>query len=100
MWVEVEDRGCGVAADDVPHLFRPFFRSESARRLGVPGAGLGLAVAARVAAALRGSIGIESEAGRGSRFRVRLPLNPDRPVAESEPCVAVRDSNVVCGDAR
>ncbi|HJZ58532.1 MAG TPA: ATP-binding protein, partial [Gemmataceae bacterium] len=72
-WVEVEDRGCGVAAEDLPHLFRPFFRSDLARKAGVPGAGLGLAVAARVAAALGGSIEVDSEPGRGSRFQVRLP---------------------------
>jgi heavy metal sensor kinase len=72
-WLEVEDRGCGVAAEDVPHLFRPFFRSDAARKLGVPGAGLGLAVAARVAAAHGGSVAAQSEPGRGSRFRVRLP---------------------------
>lgn len=72
-WVEVEDRGCGIVADDLPHLFRPFFRSEAARKRGVPGVGLGLAVAARIAAALGGSITVATEAGRGSRFRVRLP---------------------------
>ena len=72
-WVEVEDRGCGIAAADLPHLFRPFFRSEAARAGGVPGVGLGLAVAARIAAALDGSIAVESEAGRGCRVRVRLP---------------------------
>jgi heavy metal sensor kinase len=71
-WIEVEDRGCGVRPDEVPHLFRPFFRSEATRKRGVPGAGLGLAVAARIAAAHGGSIGLESEPGRGSRFRVRL----------------------------
>lgn len=72
-WVEVEDRGGGIAADDLPHLFRPFFRSDAARRRGVPGVGLGLAVAARIAAALGGSIGVTTAVGRGSRFRVRLP---------------------------
>lgn len=78
-WVEIEDRGCGIAAADLPHLFRPFFRSEAARAGGVPGVGLGLAVAARIAAALGGSIGAESEAGRGSRVRVRLPSVPAPP---------------------
>ncbi len=75
-WVGVEDRGCGIAAEDQPHLFRPFFRSEDARRRGVPGTGLGLAVAARIATALGGSITVESAPGRGSRFRVRLPAAP------------------------
>lgn len=72
-WVEVEDRGCGIGAADLPHLFRPFFRSEAVRRRGVPGVGLGLAVAYRIATALGGSIGVTTEVGRGSRFRVRLP---------------------------
>ena len=72
-WIEVEDRGCGVGADELPHLFRPFFRSDAARRLGVAGSGLGLAVAARIAAALGGSISVESSPDKGSRFRVTLP---------------------------
>lgn len=77
-WVEVEDLGCGIVPDDLAQLFRPFFRSESARKRGVPGVGLGLAVAARVAAALGGSIAVESEVERGSRFRVRLPRSIDQ----------------------
>jgi signal transduction histidine kinase len=85
-WVEVEDRGSGIAADELPNLFRPFFRSDAARRLGVPGSGLGLAVAARVAAALGGSIEVDSHPGRGSRFRVCLTAHvpsPPRPEALS-----------------
>jgi signal transduction histidine kinase len=84
-WLEVEDRGCGIAPADRPHLFRPFFRSDAARRRGVPGVGLGLAVAYRIATALGGSIAAESESGRGSRFRVRLPASP----AVNEPGEAV-----------
>ena len=73
VFVEVVDRGWGMAPDEVPHLFRPFFRSEAARRRGVAGSGLGLAVAARIAAALGGSISVQSDPGTGTRFRVRLP---------------------------
>jgi signal transduction histidine kinase len=72
-WVEVADRGCGVTAAELPQVFRPFFRSEAARKRGVPGAGLGLAVAVRIATAMGGSIGVASEPGHGSQFRVRLP---------------------------
>lgn len=71
--VEVEDRGCGIGPADREQLFRPFYRSAEARRLGVPGVGLGLAVAGRLAAAFGGAVEVESEPGRGSRFRVRLP---------------------------
>ena len=69
----VEDRGCGIPAEDLPHVFEPFYRAESARRLGRAGVGLGLAVARRIAATHGGTITAESEPGRGSRFVVRLP---------------------------
>jgi heavy metal sensor kinase len=69
----VEDAGCGIAAEDVPHLFEPFFRSAEARRQGKAGVGLGLAVARRIAAALGGTLQQESSAGVGCRFVLRLP---------------------------
>jgi two-component system, OmpR family, sensor kinase len=71
--LEVEDEGLGVSAEDMPHLFDPFYRSEQARRAGTPGAGLGLSVAARIAAVLGGRIEVESVPGRGSRFTIVLP---------------------------
>jgi heavy metal sensor kinase len=78
-WVEVADRGCGITPDDLPHLFRPFFRTDAARKQGVPGVGLGLAIAARIATVLGGSIRADSEPGRGSRFRVWLPTVTTQP---------------------
>jgi heavy metal sensor kinase len=83
----VEDEGCGIAPDDLPHVFEPFYRSADVRRLGRPGVGLGLAVARRVAAVFGGTLTAESELGRGSRFTLRLPrcqaggtdATPERP---------------------
>ena len=69
----VEDRGPGIDPSDLPRVFEPFFRSARARQLGRPGVGLGLAVAKRIAAAMGGTIGVESEPGRGCRFTVSLP---------------------------
>ena len=71
--LSVEDRGPGIDPADLPRVFEPFFRSERARRLGRPGVGLGLAVARRIAAALGGTIGVDSELGRGCRFTLSLP---------------------------
>ena len=72
----VEDRGCGIPAWDLPRVFEPFYRAESARRLGRAGVGLGLAVARRIAETHGGTIAAESESGQGSRFVVRLPRAP------------------------
>ncbi len=71
--VAIEDGGCGIPAEDLPHVFEPFYRAETARRLGQSGVGLGLAVARRIAASHGGTISALSEPGRGSRFVVRLP---------------------------
>ncbi len=73
MAVTVEDAGPGIAADDLPHVFEPFYRSVEARRLGRGGVGLGLAVARRVAVAFGGALDADTEPGRGSRFTIRLP---------------------------
>jgi signal transduction histidine kinase len=75
--LDVEDRGCGIDASDLSGLFRPFFRSADARRRGIPGVGLGLAVAARLAKAFGGDITATSELGRRSCFQVRLPAVDD-----------------------
>jgi signal transduction histidine kinase len=72
----VEDFGTGVPSEDLLHVFEPFYRAESARKLGSAGVGLGLAVAKRVAAAHGGTITADSEPGRGSGFVVRLPPAP------------------------
>ena len=75
----VEDAGCGLSAQDVAHVFEPFFRAERARRDGQSGVGLGLAVARRIATTLGGTLGLRSEPGKGSEFVLRLPeeVNPD-----------------------
>ena len=72
--VSVEDHGRGIASDDQAAIFQPFFRSRAARNAGVAGAGLGLAIAARIATASGGRLDCTSELDRGSRFTLRLPL--------------------------
>ena len=72
----VLDAGTGIAPEDLPRIFEPFYRSAQARLLGRPGTGLGLAVARRIASAFGGTIDARSELGKGSRFELRLPLVP------------------------
>jgi signal transduction histidine kinase len=68
----VEDSGEGIAERDLPFIFDPFYRADTARAGG--GAGLGLALADRIVRALGGSIDVASDRGRGARFDVVLPL--------------------------
>lgn len=69
----IEDKGCGIAVEDLPHLCEPFFRSPRIRELGKPGIGLGLAVVRRIATAFGGTLSVQSVVGQGSSFCVHLP---------------------------
>jgi two-component system NtrC family sensor kinase len=70
--VEVEDNGCGISAAHMPHLFEPFFTTKPVGQ----GMGLGLSVSYGILRDHGGVIEVESTPGRGSLFRVRLPLQP------------------------
>ena len=83
--LSIEDSGCGIAAEDLPRVFEPFFRSNRLPGDGAPGVGLGLSVVERVATAFNGTVAVRSVEGRGTRFEVSLPLtdapDPARPPA-------------------
>jgi signal transduction histidine kinase len=70
--IAVEDTGEGIAPDDLPRVFDPFFRADPARS--GPGAGLGLALAKRIVEALGGRISAERGTSTGARFAVELPV--------------------------
>jgi signal transduction histidine kinase len=69
----VTDTGIGISAEDRERLFTRFFRSAEAHDLAIQGIGLGLAICKSIVDAHGGTIELESEVGRGSTFRVRLP---------------------------
>jgi two-component system NtrC family sensor kinase len=67
--LSIEDTGRGIKPEDLHHIFEPFFTTKGSR-----GTGLGLAVSRGIVEGHGGSIGVQSEPGRGTRFIVRLPL--------------------------
>lgn len=75
--VEVSDTGIGIAPDEVPRIFNKYFRAAAAR--GFRGTGLGLTISKAIVEAHGGCIGVESAAGKGSRFSVFLPLHAEKP---------------------
>jgi signal transduction histidine kinase len=77
--LEVRDRGIGIALEDLPHVFRPFFRADRSRTRATGGLGLGLALARRIVEAHHGTIALESELGKGTRAHVRLPAGAPAP---------------------
>jgi len=72
--LRVRDQGPGIAPDDVPHLFEPFYRGGRARAEQTRGAGLGLSLAHDAVQASGGKLTVESRLGQGSTFAIDLPI--------------------------
>jgi two-component system, OmpR family, sensor kinase len=69
----VIDRGMGIDAADLPHIFTPFFRADRSRTRKTGGVGLGLTLVRRIVTAHGGSVDVQSEIGRGTEVVVTLP---------------------------
>jgi two-component system sensor histidine kinase MprB len=79
--VTVTDHGPGIADDDLPHIFERFYRAPAAR--GMPGAGLGLAIVARIAQANHGTVDVRTGPD-GSTFTLAFPPHPRAAEVEQE----------------
>lgn len=75
----VEDRGIGIAPEDLPLVAQPFFRTDKSRARKTGGLGLGLSLARRIVEAHGGVLRIESTVGVGTSVHVQLPCG--RPVS-------------------
>jgi signal transduction histidine kinase len=70
--IAVHDTGEGIAAQDLPHIFKRFYKSKDST-----GSGLGLAIVKELVEAHQGKIEVESKIGEGTSVRVRLPIDAD-----------------------
>ncbi|HLW85372.1 MAG TPA: ATP-binding protein [Candidatus Sulfotelmatobacter sp.] len=74
--ISVQDSGVGIAEPEQDKIFERFYRVDKARSRALGGAGLGLAIARWIVSQHRGAVAVESNVGKGSTFRVELPLAP------------------------
>ncbi|GAB3532378.1 HAMP domain-containing sensor histidine kinase [Pontibacter brevis] len=71
VWLEVRDRGIGISAEDLKHVFVPFFRAENVRS--ITGHGIGLPLAERILKLHGGSITVNSKINEGTEVVLKLP---------------------------
>jgi heavy metal sensor kinase len=81
--LEVSDTGIGIPPDALPLVFERFFRADKARSRESGGSGLGLAIVKSICTAHYGAVSVSSVEGRGTKFRVELPLLPEGDAAKS-----------------
>ena len=80
---EVEDTGIGLSPEQIAGLFQPFVQVDGGTTRSFGGSGLGLAIGRRLSRLMGGDLSVTSEPGRGSCFRVCLPVAGPRLGGES-----------------
>lgn len=78
--IEISDTGVGIPQDQIARVFEKFYQVENEAQPKSVGSGLGLAISQEIVEGHGGTIGAESEVGKGTTFRVVLPLQ--KPVPE------------------
>jgi signal transduction histidine kinase len=81
--IRVADRGLGIDASDLPHIFKPFYRGRRAVDAQVRGAGVGLSVVRHVIDSHGGSVAVDSRVGEGTTVVVELPTGAAQVAAVS-----------------
>jgi signal transduction histidine kinase len=74
--IQIVDTGIGIAPEALSQIFEPFYQVDNPDRRKRGGVGLGLHIVRRLIERLGGRVDVESEVGRGTTFRVRIPLSP------------------------
>jgi PAS domain S-box-containing protein len=72
VWIEVADTGSGIPGENLTRIFEPFFTTKPVGK----GTGLGLSLSYGIVVKHHGKIEVKSEVGKGTTFRVTLPIDP------------------------
>jgi two-component system phosphate regulon sensor histidine kinase PhoR len=80
VWVDVEDTGIGIDAEDFPHIFERFYRGQKVSQSKIMGSGLGLSIVKEIMDLHEGRVDWESVSGEGSTFRIWFPIVERVPV--------------------
>jgi signal transduction histidine kinase len=75
--ISVRDQGMGIDAAEQAVIFQKFVRGDAAKKAGIKGTGIGLAMVKQISEAMGGEIRLQSEVGAGSTFTILLPLAED-----------------------
>ncbi|MCA1811854.1 MAG: PAS domain-containing sensor histidine kinase [Halobacteriales archaeon] len=98
--IDVRDSGSGMTPNQIARLFQPFTQVHDTQALTVPGTGLGLYICRGLAEAMGGRIEALSEGpGKGSTFRLHLPLAAERPAVPAPATVPARPATTTPQDA-
>ena len=88
--VEIRDTGCGIPAENLDRIFEPFFTTKPIGE----GTGLGLAICHGIVSSLGGTLSVQSEVGKGTLFRVVLPVaRPEAAVSDASPRATPRPAS-------
>ncbi|HUP05256.1 MAG TPA: ATP-binding protein [Bryobacteraceae bacterium] len=79
--IAISDTGIGIPSEDQPRIFERFYRVDKARSRAVGGTGLGLSIVKHVVERMGGSVTVESQLGKGSKFFITLPEAASEPHA-------------------
>ncbi|WP_050354531.1 sensor histidine kinase [Gottschalkia purinilytica] len=71
--IEIKDNGIGIPKENLPYIFDRFYRVDKARARVTGGSGLGLSIAKQIISLHRGTIEVESQLGKGTRFSIIIP---------------------------
>ncbi len=85
VWASVIDTGIGIPEDRIPYLFDPFTKTSQSGTSGEQGTGLGMSIVKEILEKHGVPIAVESQEGKGTRFKLIFPLSKEAPVASPDP---------------